>query len=189
MFLMTHMLNDSDIMLHSHFELEKIDSILNKSCYDGWPQWECYAANVAGLMSTAVWFIVLFPQVIKNFYRRSVSGLSFLWAVANFTASLVNLFFAFSIKVPLYVRVSAVYMPCLELTILFQFMIYSHKPLTSRLLALLVCLIIWGCIIELELNLPQSREEIQWVAITLWSIETFPQVCVCVNCRRDFIVC
>ena len=149
---------------------------LDKNCWPAWPQVECYAANIAGLMSTALWFIVLFPQVLKNWYHRSVKGLSFLWAVANFTASLVNLFFAFSISLPLYVKVMAVYMPCLEFTILCQFMLYSQKPLTTRLLALLFCLLLWGTIIELELNLPQSREQIQWIAITLWSIETFPQV-------------
>lgn len=149
---------------------------LDSNCWLQLPLWECYAANIAGLLSTALWFLVLFPQVIKNFYRRSVKGLSFLWAVANFTASLVNLFFAFSISLPLYVRVMAVYMPCLELTILFQFFIYSQRPLTTRLLALLLCLLLWGTIIELELNLPQAREHIQWIAITLWSIETFPQL-------------
>ena len=151
-------------------------SILDQNCWPDWPQWECYAANCAGLVSTALWFIVLLPQVLKNFYRRSVVGLSFLWAVANFTASLVNLFFAFSVELPLYVRVSAVYQPILEFTILLQFLIFSRKLITTRLLALLVCLIVWGTIVELELNLPDSRDKIQWIAIALWSIETFPQI-------------
>lgn len=159
---------------------------MDTNCWPDFPGWECYAANAAGLVSTALWFIVLFPQVLKNWYRRSVKGLSFLWAVANFTASLVNLFFAFSISLPLYVRISAVYMPCLEFAILCQFMLYSQKPLSTRLLALLVCLLMWGCIIELELNLPQSRDKLQWIAIALWSIETFPQVSahVCHYCLR-----
>lgn len=150
--------------------------ILDVNCWPTWPLWECYGANIAGLCSTAVWFIVLLPQVIKNFWRKSVSGLSFLWAVANFTASLVNLFFNFSVQLPFYKRVSAVYMPVLELTILGQFMLYSKCPVTTRLLALLVCLIMWGGIIELELNLPESTDKLQWIAVTLWSIETFPQV-------------
>ena len=158
-------------------------SILDKNCWPDWPQWECYAANCAGLVSTALWFIVLLPQVLKNWYRRSVVGLSFLWAVANFTASLVNLFYAFSIQLPLYTRVSAVYMPILEFTILFQFLIYSHKPVTTRLLALLVCLLMWGTIIELELNLPDSRDKVQWIAIALWSIESFPQITL--NIKRQ----
>ena len=105
-----------------------------------------------------------------------MAGLSFLWAVADFTALLVNLFFAFSVQLPLYARVSAVYMPVVQIIILGQFMLYSYKPLTTRLLALLVCLLVWGTIIELELNFPESRDKIQWVAIALWSIETFPQV-------------
>ena len=161
---------------------------MDKNCWPEFPQWECYAANVAGLMSTALWFIVLFPQVLKNWYHKSVRGLSFLWAVANFTASLVNLFFAFSISLPLYVRVMAVYMPCLELTILCQFMLYSQKPLSTRLLALLVCLLLWGAIIELELNLPQSRDKVQWIAIALWSIETFPQVSRCLLCKYMYML-
>jgi len=158
-------------------------SILHKDCWPDWPQWECYAANSAGLVSTALWFIVLLPQVLKNWYRRSVVGLSFLWAVANFTASLVNLFFAFSVQLPLYTRVSAVYMPILELTILFQFLIYSHRPVTTRLLAVLACLLMWGTIIELELNLPDSRDKVQWIAIALWSIESFPQITL--NIKRQ----
>ena len=125
--------------------------ILDQNCWPDWPQWECYATNCAGLVSTALWFIVLLPQVLKHFYRQSVVGLSFLWAVANFTASLVNLFFAFSVELPLYVRVSAVYQPVLEFTILLQFLT-SHKPVTTRLLTLLVCLLVWGdnCRIGIE---------------------------------------
>ena len=107
---------------------------------------------------------------------RSVEGLSFLWAVSNFTASLVNLFFAFSVSLPLYARISAVYMPVLEFTILCQFMAYSPRSFSARLLVLLACLLAWGGLVELELNLPQSRDKLQWVAIVLWSIESFPQV-------------
>ena len=168
-------------MLGKH-DTEEATHLLDQNCWADWPQWECYGANIAGLVSAGLWFIVLVPQVLKNWWRRSVVGLSFLWAVANFTASLVNLFFAFWVHVPLYVRVSAVYMPILEFTILCQFMLYSLKPITTRLLALLACLILWGTIIELELNFPESRDKIQWVAIALWSIETFPQVRLHVPC-------
>lgn len=150
--------------------------LLDQNCWERLPSWECYAANVAGLVSTGLWFIVLVPQVLKNWWRRSVDGLSFLWAVANFSASLINIFFAFWVEVPLYVKVSAVYMPILEFTILCQFMLYSTKPFTTRTLALLVCLLIWGTLIELELNFSDERDRLQWVAIVLWSVETFPQV-------------
>ena len=69
-----------------------------------------------------------------------MAGLNFLWAVADFTALLMNLFFAFSVQLPLYVRASAVYMPVVQIIILGQFLLYSYKPLTTKLLALLVCL-------------------------------------------------
>lgn len=150
--------------------------LLEQNCWQRLPSWECYAANIAGLVSTGLWFVVLVPQVLKNWWRRSVEGLSFLWAVANFSASLINIFFAFWVEVPLYVKVSAVYMPILEFTILCQFMLYSTKPFTTRTLALLVCLLIWGTLIELELNFSDERDKLQWVAIVLWSVETFPQV-------------
>ena len=120
--------------------------------------------------------------MLKNFYRQSVVGLSFLWAVANFTASLVNLFFLrFPLNYPS-MYVSAVYQPVLEFTILLQFLT-SHKPVTTRLLTLLACLLVWGTIVELELNLPKSRGKIQWIAIALWSIETFPQITL--NIKRQ----
>ena len=170
------MSRNSSVFLDHAESASEAAHLLSQNCWHRWPHWECYAANAAGLVSTGLWFVVLVPQILKNWRRRSVSGLSFLWAVANFSASLVNLFFAFWVHVPLYVKVSAVYMPILEFTILCQFMLYSPKPFTTRLLALLVCLLLWGTVIELELNFPNARDKIQWVAITLWSIETFPQV-------------
>ena len=46
-----------------------------------------------------------------------------------------------------------------------------------------MCLLVWGTIVELELNLPESRDKIQWIAIALWSIETFPQITL--NIKRQ----
>lgn len=120
---------------------------------------------------------MLVPQVAKNFWQRSVAGLSFLWALANFTASLVNLFFAFTIPLPLYSKVSAVYMPVLELTILLQFLLFHKLLLRRKLLFLVVCLLLWGTIVELELCLPYpATDDLEWIAIVLWSVETFPQI-------------
>lgn len=150
---------------------------LDQNCDPSLSQSVCVGANVLGLASTALWFIVLVPQIVKNFWRRSVAGLSFLWALANFTASLVNLFFAFTIHLPLFSRVSAVYMPALELTILVQFLLFHKLAWRRKMLFLAFCLLLWGGIVELELCLPRpATDHLEWIAIVLWSVETFPQV-------------
>ena len=159
------------------------DSILEHNCDGDFSLNLCYVANICGLISTGVWFIVLLPQVMKNYWRRSVVGLSFLWALANFTASLVNLFFVFTVEVPLYMKISAVYMPILELTILTQFFIFHNQIFRRKLLILIVCLLLWGTIVELELTLPQSRGDLEWIAIVLWCIESFPQIML--NMKRQ----
>ena len=74
------------------------NNILEKNCRGSWPHGLCIFANVCGLISAGIWFIVLFPQIWKNFRRKSVTGLSILWATANFTASFINLFFTFKGK-------------------------------------------------------------------------------------------
>ena len=151
-------------------------SILDTDCRGGSPRGVCAFANVCGLISTTIWFIVLAPQIWKNWKRKSVEGLSILWATANFTASIVNWFFAFSITLPLYIKISAVYMPVLELLILVQFLIYSKNRIQFKLCYGAVCFVIWIAIITLELSVDGVEENVQWIAIVLWSIETFPQV-------------
>ena len=136
----------------------------------------CAVGNISGFFSAALWFLVLVPQIVKNFRRRSVVGLSFLWAAANFTASLINLFFVFSRDLPLYINVQSIYQPCLELTILFQFLLFSKNPVPKRLLTLLICLLLWSVIIEVELTVDEAATDVYWVAVFLWSVETFPQV-------------
>ena len=151
-------------------------NILFKNCRENWPKGICAFANVCGYCSTAIWFVVLVPQIWKNWKRRSVEGLSILWATANFTASLVNLFFAFHVSLPVYLQISAVYMPILELTILVQFWIYSKHSFDVKLAYGGGCVFIWVTIITVELAVSDSTEKVQWVAIVLWSAESFPQV-------------
>ena len=151
-------------------------SILDTDCRGGWPRGVCAFANVCGLISTTIWFTVLAPQIWKNWKRQSVEGLSILWATANFTASIVNWFFAFSITLPLYIKISAVYMPVLEFLILVQFWIYSKNRIQFKVCYGAVCFVIWIAIITLELSVDGVEENVQWIAIVLWSIESFPQV-------------
>ncbi|WAR14866.1 CTNS-like protein [Mya arenaria] len=150
--------------------------VLEKNCRPEWPRWTCLTANVCGLCSTAIWFIVLLPQVWKNFRRRSVRGLSVLWASANFTASLINLFFVFLyVKVPLYSQISAVYSPVLELALLVQFLLYGTQSRKEKVIFAAGCLLLWGAVVTIEIVF-HLEDFVEYAAITLWSIETFPQV-------------
>ena len=152
-------------------------NLVYDNCWKTWPKSVCAFANGCGYISTMIWFVVLVPQIWKNWKLRSVEGLSILWATANFTASLVNGFFAFSaVPLPGYIKISAVYMPVLEFFILVQFCLYSKHPVQWRFFYGVVCLIIWIAIITLELSVKNAAGKVQWIAIVLWSIESFPQV-------------
>lgn len=151
-------------------------SVLEQNCRSSWPKWTCLFANVCGLCSTALWFVVLFPQIWKNFRRKSVRGLSVLWATANFTASLINVFFVFLYaSIPLYGQISSVYSPVLELTLLLQFWIYGRFRLKEKIIYAVGCLLLWGIIIVIEL-LFHVENFAEYGAIFLWCVETFPQI-------------
>ena len=152
-------------------------NVLEQNCRPLWPVGVCIFANLCGFASTAIWFINLVPQIWKNYSRRSVKGLSVLWATANFTASLINLFFIFGVgKLPLYVKIEAVYQPVLELIILIQFVMYGREYTRgAKLIYGVVCLVLWTALVVIQL-VWAVYQQVQWVAITLWCIESFPQV-------------
>ena len=151
-------------------------NLLYENCRKTWPKAWCAFGNVCGDISCAIWLFVLFPQIRKNRKRRSVEGLSILWATANFTASLANVFFAFSVALPVYIKILAVYMPILESIILLQFLLYSKHTMRMKLSYGACCFLIWIAVISLDLSVADAAEKVQWLAIVLWSIESFPQV-------------
>ena len=151
-------------------------NLLYGNCRRTWPKAWCAFANICGDISCAIWFVVLVPQILKNWKRRSVEGLSILWATANFTASLANVFFAFSVALPVYIKILAVYMPILESSILLQFLLYSKHTMQMKLSYGACCFLIWIAVISLDLSVADAAEKVQWLAIVLWSIESFPQV-------------
>ena len=152
-------------------------NVLYHNCRKSMPKAGCGFANVCGYISCTIWFVVLVPQIWKNWKLRSVEGLSILWATANFTASLVNFFFAFSIELPVYIKISAVYMPVLEFIILLQFCFFWKHSVLKKVFNGAVCFLIWAAVISMELFVTDARDKVQWLAIVLWSIESFPQVC------------
>ena len=150
-------------------------NLLYENCRKTWPKAWCTFANICGDISCAIWFVVLVPQIWKNWKRRSVEGLSILWATANFTASLANFFFALPVALPMYIKILAVYKPILESFVLLQFWFYSKHTMLMKLYSA-VCVLIWIAVISLDLSVADAAEKVQWLAIVLWSIELFPQV-------------
>lgn len=77
---------------------------------------------------------------------------------------------------PIYGRINSVYMPILEFTILVQFWIYGdHYNKRHKIAYLIFCVCMWTTLLSLNLGL-KLFPYIQWVAIGLWCVETFPQV-------------
>ena len=144
----------------------------------------CTIGNAAGYVSSTIWLCVLLPQLYLNYKRKSTLGLSLLWALANFTASFINLFFVFRLGLPLFSKVMAVYMPVVESLLLGQFVCYGTAPYSHCfwITWTLACLI-WLFTALLSLFVPASVTKLEWVAIALWSIELFPQLFL--NFRRS----
>ena len=153
--------------------LKNCDSTLSESY--------CYFGNTCGYLSSAIWFFVLFPQIIHNHQRKSVRGISNLWACMNFFASLINSLFIFSIgNMPLFSQISAVYMPILEYIFLLQIFYYHESDQTTKkkyfVILNLFILILLGVLIFLVLNFGYTLNFIEWTSIFLWSFESFPQI-------------
>ncbi|KAG0288354.1 hypothetical protein BGZ96_007858 [Linnemannia gamsii] len=159
---------------------------LLQNCDPNLPKALCILANTCGYISNAIWFLVLLPQLIKNFRRRSTTGLSFIWASCNFTASLINLFFILDIQVPWFTRISGWYMPILEVGMLLQFVAYSKVPRRRKLVLVCVSAVVYTTIIVLEVTNAFGKEttssRMVWISIVLWSFETYFQILV--NMRR-----
>ena len=164
-----------------------------KNCVAGWPAWVCGLGNGASYCSMALWFLVLLPQLLRNQRRRAVAGLNPLWALANFTASLCNAFFVFSLSPPLPLgnRVMAVYMPVLEGAMLLQFLAWWRpssaagggsgvgdgvgRPTAVWGVVFGACAV-WAAVVAVALLVPGGPAVLAWAAIALWSVETFPQL-------------
>ncbi|KAI8349978.1 hypothetical protein B0O80DRAFT_428656 [Mortierella sp. GBAus27b] len=152
---------------------------LKENCDPNLPEWLCILANVCGYTSNAIWFLVLLPQLVKNWRRRSTAGLSFIWATCNFSASLINLFFILDINVPLFTRISGWYMPILEVLMLFQFVLYSTASRRRKAILAMASSVVYAIVIALQCTHAfgeDTSSKMVWISIVLWSVETYFQV-------------
>lgn len=154
------------------------------NCLAAIPDAFCFLGNIAGLCSTAIWLIVLLPQIYKNYARKSVDGLSILWLSANLTAALSNIFFVFRLDLPLFSKISGVYFVLLNSVMFIQFLMYTEfsKLVTPyschkcTIAFLSLCCTVWTAVLTIQVLIPQSTDVFGWMAYVLWSIETFPQL-------------
>jgi hypothetical protein len=150
---------------------------LNERCDDSLPELLCTIGNVSGWFSSFIWFIVLFPQLLENFKEKSVEGISLLWALLNFSASYVNIFFVFQNSLPLFGKISAIYMPSLEFLLLIQFYAFAKYEVKIKNTYFYVFLFFISCLTIINIFLSKFYiDYLEWISIVLWSIETLPQV-------------
>jgi len=160
-------------------------------------EWLEHVGVIAGWCSTCIYFIVLLPQICQNFKRKNMVGLDIHWALANFTASFCNVFFVFDLDLPLFEKVSGIYVPIMEFIIIFQFWWYIPKTsdeivsLDKTKYKLMFAFFLWCIIAIMIFCIDQKLVEyyqilflqgileystLQWFAVFLWSFETLLQV-------------
>ena len=77
----------------------------------------CGFGNLLGAGSGIFWFVVLLPQILHNYARKSVDGLSFTWCWMNLIAGVLNscnifrLVFFEKIELTVNSKLCAVYFP------------------------------------------------------------------------------
>lgn len=86
----------------------------------------------SGWIATFFWAIYEIPQMIKNYYRRSVKGLSFYWILQWGIAAFLEILYSFAFNLPSQTKVTSVRAFLYVLIFLYQFMIYgSCKSLNA----------------------------------------------------------
>lgn len=148
---------------------------LYSNCMSEFSMDVCAFANICGLLDAIVWFFAFMPQIYTNFKKKSVEGLSTSWIVANFTASLINLFFVFDWGVlPLFVIIYSCYSPVIQGIILIQILIFTSWSV-RKWCGIVLCLLLWVTISCLLIFLP-IYDYMQWISVTVWCAGPYAQV-------------
>ncbi|KAG0312137.1 hypothetical protein BGZ99_009674 [Dissophora globulifera] len=155
-------------------------STLHENCDPNLSDSLCVLANVCGYITNVIWVLVLLPQIVKNYRRKTTTGLSFLWASCTFFASLMNLFFIVDplYVVPLFNKISGYFMLIPEALILLQFALYSKASKSRKVGIALLYAVMISAIVALECTnaFGGTARYLVLVSIALWSIETYFQV-------------
>jgi hypothetical protein len=150
--------------------------IFEKNCIPTLNIFFCYLGNLCGYLSTVVWFVVLIPQIYKNYVRKTTYGISLFWLYMNFTASLCNILFVFRLDLPLYSKLMGIYMPFLQFVTIIQYLVYSNESVNKRIILFIVIFTISTVLFYSNYFFPILTEFYSWVSLVLWSLEMFPQL-------------
>ena len=154
-------------------------SDLNFQCQEDLTLLLCGFATFCNYISATAFNISLVPQIHKNSYLKSTSGLSALWATALFTAALVHSFFIFHITDSIiYFKISSLIYCLSAFLILVQFWMYSKENIQFKVTLFGACVVVWIALLSVELAVPQpgSSAKLEWIAIVLFSADLLPQV-------------
>ena len=138
----------------------------------------CGFAQLCYYVSATALVMSLVPQMHKNSYLKSTAGLSSLWATSLFIATLVNCFFMFAIAKLIYFKIATVICCVTSFGLLCQFWMYSKQNVYFKVTLLGSCMVVSIALITVELAVPQpgAANKLEWLAVTLFSIDLLPQV-------------
>eukprot|EP00794_Sanderia_malayensis_P004686 gene4686-5301_t len=146
----------------------------------------CDFAILCEFLAATAFVVALVPQIHKNFYLKSVKGLSILWVTILFTATLLNCFYIFEIKENIYLKVVSIISCAVIMGILLQFWMYSKQNMQLKMTFCGCCFVLWGAMITLELAVPKPHPDrkLEWVSVILFSVDLIPQVVLNIMCRN-----
>jgi len=87
-----------------------------------------YATHTIGWIGMLSLAVHKFPQVIRNFKRKTLHGLSFYYIVIVQLIALLELTIAFILHFPIQTRLSAIRSTVFAATYLFQYLYYGTRP-------------------------------------------------------------
>ena len=155
-----------------------MSSFFKRNCRNDWDNHYCDLGNVCALFAQIIGFTAVLPQIHQIWTFQSVDALQILWPTSLATASLTNAFYIFATEERAIFKILAVYYPVIYMIFLLEFWFFTKNSSQKKLSFAALCIIIWGCLltIELTVSLPDGPQRLEWITIVLYSVKVLPQV-------------
>eukprot|EP01028_Stygiella_incarcerata_P006835 TRINITY_DN2781_c0_g1_i1.p1 TRINITY_DN2781_c0_g1~~TRINITY_DN2781_c0_g1_i1.p1 ORF type:complete len:323 (+),score=55.03 TRINITY_DN2781_c0_g1_i1:90-1058(+) len=109
---------------------------LHSHCLSGLPEWGCVLGNIFRLLSILFALCTFVPQIVKNYKKASVKGLSFWWIfmhMCSVACLLVNSFHSNNILM----EILWIFVFFCVFIVIIEFFVYMDKSISTRYLILL----------------------------------------------------
>jgi hypothetical protein len=137
----------------------------------------CLAGNVLDFCATILWFIVLIPQLLYNFNRKSIDGLNIITAWIFYCISLLRTLWTFRIESSYFDVASSIFVNFSLSILLLQFAYYSKAKRIRKWLSFLAYLTGTTGLICIDIFLqPVAADVLDWAWAILCSALAFPQI-------------